>query len=169
MSVCATGCRKPNTGAQVVQRGGEWPIMTVTQSVPSVIPNSASLLSGSCRIEPHYHLQIRVGILVGKKKKNLPKFTLNFILYLSSNYKGDFIQHLKMKTRFKASFNRRWRGFCFFFINFFFCFVFFKSLGCDHVVCVCVLLSCQEANCCGCNRLRSFEKNRSIEWTQLCR
>lgn len=33
----ATGCRKPNTGAQVVQQGGEWPIMIVTQLVPSVI------------------------------------------------------------------------------------------------------------------------------------
>lgn len=33
----ATGCQKPNTGAQVVQQGGECPIMIVTQLVPSVI------------------------------------------------------------------------------------------------------------------------------------
>lgn len=32
-----TGCRKPNTGAQVVQQGGEWPFMIVAQPAPSVI------------------------------------------------------------------------------------------------------------------------------------
>lgn len=33
----ATGCWKPNTGAQVVQQRGEGSIMIVTQLVPSVI------------------------------------------------------------------------------------------------------------------------------------
>ena len=71
----APGFGKPNTRAQVVQRGGEWPFMTVAQPVPSVIRNSAFLLSGSHRREPHYHIQIRAGD-ISKKKKPLPKLSL---------------------------------------------------------------------------------------------
>lgn len=72
----APGCGKPNTRAQVVQRGGEWPFMTVAQPVPSVIRNSAFLLSGSRRREPHYHIQIRAGD-ISKKKKNT--ISLNYL------------------------------------------------------------------------------------------
>lgn len=124
----APGCGKPNTRAQVVQRGGEWPFMTVAQPVPSVIRNSAFLLSGSRRREPHYHIQIRAGDISKKKKKHhLPKLSLYirvllvcccfvffcvFILRLPSNWdfkseslKANTIQSLIVR-KMKRLFNR---------------------------------------------------------------
>lgn len=95
-----TGCQKPNTGAQVVQQGGEWPIMIV--SAPSVIWNSAFLLSGALQNRASLSLTNR-----GGDKLSLYMSFFNFILFLSSNYNWDFIHHLKKKTKFKASFCKK--------------------------------------------------------------
>lgn len=143
-----TGCRKPNTGAQVVQQDGECcdsrsasPICHLKQcfAVVMILQNRASL-----------SLTNKSGNARGRKRKSSsPKLSLNisvfrviFCIFRDFTHnlekeKHDSKPHSAEDEEDVIKKNLK------------------KRLGCERVVCVCVLLSCQKRNCCGCKRRRS--------------